>query len=318
MHQSRDMRHMGNSSSLQVFKSLGNVLNQCVSDWKRDTGLPLDRFVPLVDRAIQHMSDEYHSDHAPEIPFECLVYRAAYLYEHAPANALAVEAVLNNDAENQGLIGGMLTSKLVTSLCCLGGGPGSEILGVAKWLVRQQLGTTQLEVVIIDKCLEWRPQWKSVRDTLNTNFQADGAISAERRPPIVSKGFVKGDVVDPASALLPVFRHGFDLYIVSYVVSHIYTYEDLSRFRGFMQSVIESAPQGSKFLFIDRGEENWQESVRHILSCPGIVSSDPVHLTSHFPSDLQEEKTDLGILYQHLGKSPRLRWDIFWMVGTKV
>ena len=271
------------------------------------------------------MSDEYHGGHPPEIPFECLVYRSAYLYEYAPANALAVEAVLNNDAEDQGLISGMLTSKLPMSLCCLGGGPGSEILGVAKWIVRQQLGATQLEVVIIDKCLEWRNQWKSVRDTLNTNFSADGAVSAERTPQFVSRGFVKVDVVEPASALLPVFRRGFDLYIVSYVVSHIYTSEGLSRFRRFMQSVIESAPQGSKFLFIDRGGEqkqdggvNWQESVRHLLSCPGIVISDPVRLTSKSPGDHRERKTDLGVLYEHLDRAPRLGWDIFWMVGTKV
>ena len=91
-------------------------------------------------------------------------------------------------------------------------------------------GATQLNVVIVDKCLEWRTQWKSVRDTLNANFPANGAASQERTPQVVSRGFVNVDVVDPASALLPVFRSGFDLYVVSYVVSHIYTSEGLSRF----------------------------------------------------------------------------------------
>ena len=316
---------MRSSSSLLVFKSLGNVLDQCVSDWMRDTALPLDRFVPLVEKAIRHMSDEYHGGHPPKIPFESLVYRSAYLYEYAPANALAVEAVLNDDAEDQGLISGLLTSKLPISLCCLGGGPGSEILGVAKWLVRQQLGATQLEVVITDKCLEWRYQWKSVRDTLNTNFSAGSSISAQRRRLVVPKGFVKVDVVDPKSAQLPPLVHGYDLYVVSYVVSHIYTSEGLSRFRQFMQSVIESARQGSKFLFMDRGGEqrqdggvNWQESVRYLLSCPGIDISGPVRLVSKSPGDHREQKADLGVLYEHLGLEPRLSWDIFWMVGTKV
>ena len=59
--------------SLQIFKLLGNVLDQCVSDWKRDTGLPLDRFVPKVEKAILHMSDEYFSQTRPEISFGDLV-----------------------------------------------------------------------------------------------------------------------------------------------------------------------------------------------------------------------------------------------------
>ena len=139
------------------------------------------------------------------------------------------------------------------------------------------------------------------------------------------KGFVGVDVIDPESAQLPALTRGFDLYVVSYVVSHIYTDNGLSQFRRFMQSVIESAPQDSKFLFIDRGGEqkqgggvNWQESVRHLLSCPGIVISDPVRLTSRSPGDYRERKTDLGVLYEHLDRAPRLGWDIFWMVGTKV
>ena len=309
---------MRSSSSLQIFKSLGKVLDQCVSDWKHDTGLPLDRLVPLVEKAVRHMSDEYHGGHPPEIPFECLVYRSAYLYEYASANAFAVEAVLNDDAEDQGLISGLLTSKLPISLCCLGGGPGSEILGVAKWIVRQQLGTTQLEVVIIDKCLEWRNQWKSVRDTLNTNFSAGSSISAQRRRLVVPKGFVKVDVIDPESAQLPPLVHGFDLYVVSYVVSHIYTDYGLSQFCKFMRSVIDSAPKGSKFLFIDRREPDWQTSVATLLGYPGIEISGPYFSSKDSPGDSQEEKTDLGVLFEHLNRFPRLGWDIFWVVGTKV
>ena len=311
---------MRSSSPLLVFKSLGNVLDQCVSDWKRDAALPLDRFVPLVGKAIRHMSEEYHGGHPPEIPFESLVYRSAYLYEYAPANALAVEAVLNDAAEDQGLISGLLTSKLQISLCCLGGGPGSEILGVAKWLVRQQLSATQMEVVVIDKCLEWRNQWKSVRDTLNTNFLAGSSNSAQGRRLVVPKGLVSVDIVDPKSAQLPPLVHGYDLYVVSYVVSHIYADDALSQFSKFMQTVIDSAPKGSRFLFIDRHEREreWIGSVTTLLDHPGIEVFGPYFSNRDSPSDSQEEKTDLGVLFKHLNRFPRLGWDIFWMVGTKV
>ena len=315
---------LSSPSCLQIFKSIGNVLNQSVSDWTLNTGLPLDSLVPQVKEAILRMHDEYYSRKRPEIPFGDLVYRSAYLYKYAPANALAVEAVLNDDAKNQRLISSLLTSKQRISLCCLGGGPGSEIVGVAKWIVQQQLGATQLEVVVTDKYPQWKDQWESVRDTLNTNFLAGGAVSAKRPPLVVSRGFVKVDVINPASARLPALKRGFDLYVVSYVVSHIYTHEDLSRFRQFMRSVIDSAPKGSKFLFIDRREPDWKTAVATLLDCPGIEVSGPYSSTSGSPGDTREEKTDLGVLYKGLDMykdldiSPRLRWDIFWVVGTKV
>ena len=308
---------LSSPSCLQIFKSLGNVLDQSVSDWKLSTGLPLDSLVPQVKKAILRMR-VYRSGNRPEIPFECLVYRLAYLYEYASANAFAVEAVLNDDAKNQRLISSLLTSKQRISLCCLGGGPGSEIVGVAKWIVQQQLGTTQLEVVVTDKYPQWKDQWKSVWDTLNTNFLASGAVSAQRRRLVVPKGFVKVDVIDPESAQLPPLVHGFDLSVVSYVVSHIYAPEDLSRFCQFMRSVIDYAPKGSKFLFIDRHEREWVQWVTTLLDHPGIEISEPYFSSRDSPGDSQEEKTDLGVLFEHLNRSPRLGWDIFWVVGTKV
>ena len=305
-------------SSIQIFKTLGRVLDRSVSHWTADTEHQLDGFVSQVKEAILHMRREYNRKKRPEIPFGDPVYRLAYLYEYAPANALAVEAVLNDDAKNQRLISGLLTSKQCISLCCLGGGPGSEVVGVAKWIVRQQLDTTQLEVLVTDKYPQWKDQWKSVRDTLNTNFSAGGAVSAKIPPLVLSRGFAKVDVINPAYARLQALRRGFDLYVVSYVVSHIYTSEDLSLFRQFMQSVIDSAPNGSKFLFIDRNESDWQTSVATLLDYPGIEISGPYFSSSRDPGDHREQKTDLGVLYKHLDIDPRLSWDIFWMVGTKV
>ena len=301
--------------------SIGNVLNQCVSDWMLDTGLPLDRFVPKVEKAILHMSDEYYSHERPEIPFDDPFYRLAYLYKYAPANALAVEAVLSDDANHQQLISGLLRPKQRISLCCFGGGPGTEIVGIAKWIVRQQLDATQLEVLVTDKYSQWKNEWKLVRDTVNTNFLVGNAISDNKgRPLVVPKGFVGVDVIDPESAQLPALTRGYDLYIVSYVVSHIYTDDGLSQFCRFMRSVIDSAPRDSKFLFIDRyeREREWDKSVTTVLGHSGIEISGPYFSKRDSPGDLREEKADLGVLYESLDIFPRLGWDIFWTVATKV
>ena len=87
-----------------------------------------------------------------------------------------------------------------------------------------------------------------------------------------------------------------------------------------MQIVIDSAPKGSKFLFIDRHEREWEwvQWVTTLLDHPGIQISGPYFSSRDSPGDSQEEKTDLGVLFEHLNRVPRLGWDIFWVVGTKV
>ena len=295
-------------------------MDQSVSDWTLKTGLPLDRFVPQVKEAIQRMRCEYYSGNRPEIPFGNLCYRSAYLYKYPPANALAVEAVLNDDAKNQRLISGLLTSKKRISLCCLGGGPGSEILGIAKWIERQRVEQIILDVLVTDKYREWDHEWKSLVRAVNSN-----RVQSPRSLPTITGRFAQIDVEEPPDTSYFGCVSGFDLYIVSYVISHIFTSKGLSRFGQFIDPLLSAAPKGAKFLFMDRGGVvnnpggvNWQESVRDLLSRPGMDVSAPVGLTSRSPGDSRERKTDLGVLYEHLGEDPRLGWDIFWMVGTKV
>ena len=306
---------LSSPSRFQIFKLLGTVLDQSVSGWALNAGLPLDSFVAQVKKAIQGMSDEYYSGNRPEIPFDKSFYRSAYLYEYAAASAWAVEDVINHDAENQRLISGLLTSKQPISLCCLGGGPGSEILGIAKWIERQRAGQVTLQVLVTDKYREWGHEWKSLVHEVNSiRVQSLGSL------PAITGEFAQIDVEDPSHASYLCHRSGINLYIVSYVVSHIYTYDGLSRFCQFMRSVIDCAPKGSKFLFIDRHELDWQTSVATLLNYPGIEISEPYFSSSSSPGDLQEEKTDLGVLHKDLGLdiSPKLKWDIFWVVGTKV
>ena len=309
---------LSSPSRIQIFKLIGSVLDQSVSSWMLNTGLPLENFVCDVEKAIRHMGREYFSRKRPEIRFDGLPYRTAYLYQYASANAFAVETLLNDDSNHQRLISGLLRSKQRISMCCLGGGPGSEIIGMAKWIMQQQAATTELEVCVTDIFPQWKYQWEFVRDTLNTTFLTGGTVSEKRLPLVTSRGVATVDVINPASARLPVLRRAFDLFVVSYVVSHIYTSEGLSQFGAFIRSVIDSAPKGSKFLFIDRNEREWDKSVTTLLDHPGIEISGTYFSSSDSPGDPREEKSDLGVLYEHLNVFPRLSWNIFWVVGTKV
>ena len=267
------------------------------------------------------MMREYRDGRCPSFSFEDGFYRLGYMYQYASANSLAVHHVLSWADKNERMSHHLLGTEGKVSVCCLGGGPGTEIVGIAKWIARQQLEIEQLEVVVTDKYPEWGTEWKAVSSALNSHFCPRPVGSVRRSRFVASMGYVTVDVEDPNRAQIQALKRGFDLYVASYVVSHIFTQESLSRFQRFLQTVIGSAPQGSKFLFIDRRGPGWENSVAQLLNHPEISISEPFHSKRNNPGETSEQKSDLGVLYERLNRldiDPRLGWDIFWVVGTKV
>jgi hypothetical protein len=83
--------------------------------------------------------------------------------------------------------------------------------------------------------------------------------------------------------------------------------------------MVSQTPNGSKFLFIDRRGQNWNDNIRNLAKDGDIVLS---HFNEtkdyrHYMSD-DEQRDDLGKIYYEVGRSPRTTWDAFWVVGTKI
>jgi len=85
--------------------------------------------------------------------------------------------------------------------------------------------------------------------------------------------------------------------------------------------MVEKAPPGSKFLFVERRENRWVKEIVSLSEEAGISISPLKKTTTSMDTD--EEKRDLGQIYfdvkNILGRSydPRITWKAFWTVGTK-
>ena len=96
---------------------------------------------------MEHTSREYRSQN-PQIDYRDPLCRLGYLYRHAAANATAFERGLNNsnllanfsDAGKQDL-----------NVCAVGGGPGTELLGLAKHLIDKKDYLLR-KIVLISLC----------------------------------------------------------------------------------------------------------------------------------------------------------------------
>jgi hypothetical protein len=91
------------------------------------------------------MSEQWFAGEAPQIAYDDPLCRWAYVFAHVPANANLFEKVIqictDGHAEFRKTLHGEETSLLV-----FGGGPGTELLGLAKYFFYNAAGQDQTDV----------------------------------------------------------------------------------------------------------------------------------------------------------------------------
>jgi hypothetical protein len=308
------------ASCLFCFETVGKVINPEIDRIASLQGVSRNEIVSQVSQDLATISKQYTDNHRPVIPFDDPLFRIAYLYGTLPINAHVVEVVFDSDSDLQKWFRSQIRNRNGTiKVCTLGGGPGTEILGLAKWIEGQPSKTPlTLSALVTDKFLEWRADWLALRNQINQQLDHHYKAASRARPLSISGRFQQVDVESSATVSDRQSLSNHDINIVSYLVSSIFNRFD--NFFGFMTDLVKRVPRGSKFLFIDRAayHETWKNPIRELASKAGMQLSEFQRTVSHTPHDLGEQKTDLGVIFTEIQRSPRLRWDAFWVVGTKV
>jgi hypothetical protein len=257
----------------------------------------------------------WYSNQNPNIPYHDPLCRLAYLYSTVPVNANLVEFVFENDNDIENYLDSCQSKKGSVSICVFGGGPGTEILGLAKRIEKRRLDDQiSLRYVLLDKVTEWQESLIEIESQIETRLR--NKIGKRKDWPLTLTGHSTAlDITDTAN--FGNFGNIFgkiDVFILSYVVSEVF--DDAIKLQSFLSKMTESAPSGAKFIFIERNEPRWVEKINIMSDVAKLtLSSEPNH-TSNYMS-LDEQRTHLGKLLEDVGRSPRTNWNAFWVVGTK-
>jgi len=267
-------------------------------------------------RILEHLkqnADLWRGPSAPNVPYGDPLCRIAYLYGIVPANANLVEKIFEESQELADHVDEIHQSIGVLDICAFGGGPGTELLAVAKWLERRQLtDPLELNFLLVDKINEWVGTWRGLRRETNKRLSQSGNPSVT-----ISGDFLQIDVNSESAVVNfnnwdPSFSH--HIYIFSYIISEIFS--DFEYFHEFVELVADRAPMGAKFLFVERAESRWAKKIEEISSDCNLDLSVLGRATSNMDSD--EQSSTLGQMLTNVGRNPRTTWDAYWYVGTKV
>lgn len=266
------------------------------------------------------MSAQYYSGHKPNIPFEDPLCRIAYLYYAVLVNAYVIENVLQKDKELSGYLNASSRANSgIVRICSLGGGPGTEFLGLAKWVEENPVNhRVTLLPLLSDRTDGWQKDWRRLRNRMNVRLKGKYGDDSKKWPVAITPGnFSTVDVEDFGSIGGAKDLYSQNLYISCYLLSHVF--HDFGNLNNFYAELVKRVPAGSKFLFIDRDAPKIEEAVKDVAKSSKLKLSDVHHADSNTISS-DEDLTDLGAIFGELREvmQPRLQWKIFWAVGTTV
>ncbi|RUS29126.1 hypothetical protein BC938DRAFT_481030 [Jimgerdemannia flammicorona] len=196
--------------------------------------------------------------------------RFAYLYTYMPVHIRLVQMAFENWSDEEDGKADTLFSFDSVSVCCLGGGPGSEVVGLLRHLYHPL--TTQrpvLSFAIHDREDLWSKTWRSVWMELCMSFRL--TMTSTYCP------LNLGDVAMESKRQLRRFDN-FDFFTLVKFRSSGCTSEIVVR---CLTYIFSQAKIGAYVLYIDTNFPIYNNSVRRIL--PKIKWVEVFHLSSKGP-----------------------------------
>jgi hypothetical protein len=219
--------------------------------------------------------------------------RFAYIYRYTTSHANIVFQTIEASQDLSGLF-----DHDDLSISCLGGGPGSDFIGILKYCLESSK-TLDLRVEILDKDRAWSESWKDVDKKLHAPFR-------------ISTFFDQLDVTDPDD--WPRLRKYLnnDFFTLIYFMSEVFARKQVAR--PYFDNLFAKMRKGAYILYVDNNHEDFTSWFDALAAAHGVKILGKGEYPQQMP--FSEEKTDLGSYLDRFGP-PKLTANIAYRIGVK-
>lgn len=285
------------------------MVRRIVEDAAASFAVQTQKTVPDVLEEIREHIDRTAREHRtsePDIDYKDPLCRLGYLYRHATANATLFERVLRDCGELQQKVRQSDGGKL--HIASIGGGPGTELLGLAKYLLRAATSTPRkITFTVLDAVPQWAETWQQLADEVEKEFGS--ALPSRGRPaPSIAPVFLPMNVVDPTSYQSYAYQfRSVDIVVFNYLFSENKT--ALAEATGVVKHLRGAVPPGCVFIVIDRHEADgkFTEAVVKMFVDAGASTPPTVHKISG-TLDSDERTSEMGEMLKAVLGVPRVKF----------
>lgn len=227
--------------------------------------------------------------------------RFAYVYKYVASHGDYVVKILKIARNKLGMI--FKDGKVRVS--CIGGGPGSDIIAVLKFLsdFKGKEPVEKIVCYLLDKEQAWADTWTELDDKLEIDHIK------------LSVNFQALDVTDPDSWASQKKFLDADVFTLSYFVSEVYALDD-GVVTSFWSTLFNSAKSGALFLYDDNGKDifndyfdtKWKEAGLELIESETNILWTPSYT---------EKVSELAEYKSKFGENPKLKGYLSYRVLRK-
>jgi len=225
--------------------------------------------------------------------YEDEVTRFAYVFRYSTAHAEYLNGAIGWSPDLRAAL-----KREQIYITCIGGGPGSDVLGFVKFFLSNK-DRPKLTYFVLDKEQGWVETWADV----------DAIVSDELQ---TSRNFITVDVTDkPAYEKL---KKPFeaDIFTLIYFLSEIFKFKKTAE--PFFTHCFSKMKKGALFVVIDFRDDDLQGWIDSLAEDSGLETLETAETRTHMGSD--EEKTVLADFIKKFG-SPKLQASVMFRVYRK-
>lgn len=206
-----------------------------------------------------------------------LVSRFAYIFRYVTSHANIVFQLINESEDLKSVF-----EKDVLNVTCIGGCPGSDVLGILKYLLLENK-TIHLNCNLFDKEKGWNECWSDIGSKVPQNLR-------------FNTNYETIDITNQNDWSNKFKYLSSDLFTMTFFMSEVYCIKDSAE--AFFQNLFSKAKKGSIFLFIDNRTAcfyEWFDSFLTNNNFEILVSNEKQ--VSLYDADKKEEMKLLGVFW---------------------
>lgn len=296
---SSEIRRLCESLGIMNFDRVNAVLGRLV----HSAGMPAAKLDSQVQAQLQYLSSQYPrllSIGRPPVDYSAAATHIAYVYRCAAAHGQWVYHAL---LAAHSRAARFFKQKMVR-VAAVGGGPGSDMLGVMKY--SQTMGLTSSTVSF--KLLDHEPSWEGVWDEFARTYDGSRSLNAKYEHLDLAKGAPWTASDEFLSA---------DIFTFSFSLSEAWTFNGGGSVTAFLDHVISNSRQGALFVYVDNGGPSFNSRVEAHFNRKDIrliASSDD----NRRLLGADEQASAVGEYRARFGQAPKLTGNVSYRVWEKL
>jgi hypothetical protein len=275
---------------MNCFQIIKSVLDEA---YNQIPGNEAEKDIVIKD-ALDYLRGEYSRlSSGNTINYSFPVTRFAYIYAYVTSHANLVCSMIQKNKEIVNLF-----DNQKVNVACIGGGPGSDFLGILKYLMINKKSPT-IKFQLCDKEKTWAESWSDVDNMIDPEFR-------------ISTSYLPLDVTKPDDWKPYTKYFQSDLFTMIYFMSEVLSSRSLAD--EYFTNLFGQAKSGSLFLFIDNNHHTFYSWFDDLAKTYNIKIINRGEGKEWLP--YHEEKSDLGIYFQKFS-SPKITANIAYRIGKK-